>query len=159
MAIMHAGRIIDTSTARHVLEEGILDLVGMTREHMADPYIARKLDAWAPPTASTASTSARKKVVVTHSLTRGISTLAHCSGHEVVLEASRRLGGKIAMAAKAPWRRDLEGIVSWRVAQLERLRAYTCCLSAMRTRRRCSPTRCSCVQYKTLFLFFSPLVS
>ena len=38
--VMHAARIQDVATARHAIEGGLLDLVGMTRAHIADPHIA-----------------------------------------------------------------------------------------------------------------------
>lgn len=34
LGIFHAARIMDTSTARSAIEEGILDMVGMTRAHI-----------------------------------------------------------------------------------------------------------------------------
>lgn len=40
---MHAARIPDVATARHAIKEGKLDLVGMTRAHMADPHIVQKI--------------------------------------------------------------------------------------------------------------------
>ena len=39
----HAARIQDVATARYAIAEGKLDLVGMTRAHLADPHIARKI--------------------------------------------------------------------------------------------------------------------
>ena len=39
----HAARIQDVATARHAIGSGKLDMVGMTRAHMADPHIARKV--------------------------------------------------------------------------------------------------------------------
>jgi 2,4-dienoyl-CoA reductase-like NADH-dependent reductase (Old Yellow Enzyme family) len=39
----HAARIPDVATARHAVEAGLLDMVGMTRAHMADPHIVRKI--------------------------------------------------------------------------------------------------------------------
>jgi 2,4-dienoyl-CoA reductase-like NADH-dependent reductase (Old Yellow Enzyme family)/thioredoxin reductase len=43
-------------------------------------------------------------------------------GHEVVLfEASPSLGGQVALAAKSPRRRDLIGIVDWRIDECKRL--------------------------------------
>ena len=39
----HAARIQDVATARHAIATGKLDMVGMTRAHMADPHIARKI--------------------------------------------------------------------------------------------------------------------
>lgn len=40
---IHAARIPDLATARHAIASGALDLVGMTRAHIADPHIVRKL--------------------------------------------------------------------------------------------------------------------
>ncbi len=39
----HAARIPDVATARHAVANGLLDMVGMTRAHIADPHIVRKL--------------------------------------------------------------------------------------------------------------------
>src|SRR5690606_23077211 len=39
----HAARIADVATANHAVAEGLLDMVGMTRAHMADPHIVAKL--------------------------------------------------------------------------------------------------------------------
>ena len=39
----HASRIPDVATARHAVASGLLDMVGMTRAHMADPHIVRKI--------------------------------------------------------------------------------------------------------------------
>ena len=39
----HAARIPDVATARHAVASGRLDMVGMTRAHMADPHIVRKI--------------------------------------------------------------------------------------------------------------------
>lgn len=43
MPTFHAARIPDVATARHAIESGKLDMVGMTRAHMADPHIVRKI--------------------------------------------------------------------------------------------------------------------
>lgn len=43
MPTFHAARIPDVATARHAVAQGLLDLVGMTRAHMADPHIVRKI--------------------------------------------------------------------------------------------------------------------
>jgi len=45
LPVLHATRINDLATARHAIREGIVDLVGMTRGHIADPYIVAKLEA------------------------------------------------------------------------------------------------------------------
>jgi N-methyl-L-proline demethylase len=39
----HAARIPDVATARYAVQTGQLDMVGMTRAHMADPHIVRKI--------------------------------------------------------------------------------------------------------------------
>jgi N-methyl-L-proline demethylase len=39
----HAARIPDVATARHAIATGKVDMVGMTRAHMADPHIVRKI--------------------------------------------------------------------------------------------------------------------
>ena len=41
--VMHAGKIADVPTARYAIEAGILDLVGMTRALIADPYLPTKI--------------------------------------------------------------------------------------------------------------------
>ena len=43
MPTFHAARIPDVATARHAVASGKLDMVGMTRAHMADPHIVRKI--------------------------------------------------------------------------------------------------------------------
>ena len=43
MPTFHASRIPDVATARHAIENGLLDMVGMTRAHMADPHIVKKI--------------------------------------------------------------------------------------------------------------------
>ncbi|MCY7305527.1 MAG: NADH:flavin oxidoreductase [Rhodoferax sp.] len=39
----HAAKIQDVTTARHAIASGKLDMVGMTRAHMTDPHIVRKI--------------------------------------------------------------------------------------------------------------------
>jgi NADPH-dependent 2,4-dienoyl-CoA reductase/sulfur reductase-like enzyme len=43
LPIFHGAKIQDVTTARHAIESGKLDMVGMTRAHMADPHIMRKI--------------------------------------------------------------------------------------------------------------------
>ena len=43
MPVFHAARIPDVATARHAVREGLLDMVGMTRAHIADPHIVIKV--------------------------------------------------------------------------------------------------------------------
>jgi N-methyl-L-proline demethylase len=39
----HAARIPDVATARHAIASGKVDMIGMTRAHMTDPHIVRKI--------------------------------------------------------------------------------------------------------------------
>jgi len=41
--VFHAAKISDVATARHAIASGKVDLVGMTRAHMTDPHIVRKI--------------------------------------------------------------------------------------------------------------------
>lgn len=43
LPVFHAARIPDVPSARHAIAEKLLDMVAMTRAHMADPQIANKL--------------------------------------------------------------------------------------------------------------------
>ena len=43
MPTFHAAKIPDVATARHAVASGLLDMVGMTRAHMADPHVVRKI--------------------------------------------------------------------------------------------------------------------
>ena len=45
LPVFHAARINEVATARHALREDLLDMVGMTRAHMADPYIVTKIES------------------------------------------------------------------------------------------------------------------
>lgn len=44
LPIFHAARITDVATARHAIKEGLIDMVGMTRAHFADPHIVAKIE-------------------------------------------------------------------------------------------------------------------
>ena len=46
--VLHATRIDDLDTARHAVREGHVDLVALTRAHIADPHIVAKLAAGHP---------------------------------------------------------------------------------------------------------------
>lgn len=157
--IMHAAKIADVATARHAIAEGKVDLVGMTRAHIADPHIVAKLrrgeeDRIRPCVGASACIDAGYSGDVTHCLHNASTgrelNLPHViaratdrrtatvigagpagleaarvlaeRGHDVtVYEASERPGGQLLLAARAPRRRDLIGIVDWRVAECRRL--------------------------------------
>lgn len=43
LPVFHAARITDVATARHAIRDGILDMVAMTRAHIADPQLVNKI--------------------------------------------------------------------------------------------------------------------
>jgi 2,4-dienoyl-CoA reductase-like NADH-dependent reductase (Old Yellow Enzyme family)/pyruvate/2-oxoglutarate dehydrogenase complex dihydrolipoamide dehydrogenase (E3) component len=43
LPVFHAGRILDVATARRAIRDGHVDMVGMTRAHIADPQLVNKL--------------------------------------------------------------------------------------------------------------------
>jgi 2,4-dienoyl-CoA reductase-like NADH-dependent reductase (Old Yellow Enzyme family) len=43
LPVFHAAKITDIATARYAIREGLLDMVAMTRAHIADPHIANKI--------------------------------------------------------------------------------------------------------------------
>jgi 2,4-dienoyl-CoA reductase-like NADH-dependent reductase (Old Yellow Enzyme family) len=43
LPVMQAARVNDVATARHAIASGAVDLIGMTRAHMADPHIVAKI--------------------------------------------------------------------------------------------------------------------
>lgn len=43
LPVFHAAKIADIATARHAIREGLLDMVAMTRAHIADPHIVAKI--------------------------------------------------------------------------------------------------------------------
>ncbi len=45
LPVFHAAKIADIATARHAISAGLVDMVGMTRAHMADPRIVVKLQS------------------------------------------------------------------------------------------------------------------
>jgi 2,4-dienoyl-CoA reductase-like NADH-dependent reductase (Old Yellow Enzyme family)/thioredoxin reductase len=157
--ILHAARIADVATARHAVASGAVDLVGMTRAHMADPHIVAKImrgeeqrirpcvgagycidriyqggEALCLHNPATgreqtmphmiAPASVKKRVVVVGAGPAGLEAarVSALRGHEVTLfEAAQHPGGQVAIAAKAPRRREIIGIVDWLVAEVAHL--------------------------------------
>ncbi len=158
--VFHAARIADVATARHAIAEGKLDMVGMTRAHIADPHIVRKIiegrenqirpcvgatycldriyegggalcihnaatgrEATIPHVISK-TTGPLRKVVVVGAGPAGLEAARVLAerGHSVeVLEATGEAGGQILLAARNPRRKEMIGIVDWRLSELERL--------------------------------------
>ena len=65
-----------------------------------------------------------RKVVVVGGGPAGLEAARVCAarGHDVTLfEAASALGGQLILASKAPWRRDVAGVIQWLVTQVEAL--------------------------------------
>ncbi|WP_428515332.1 FAD-dependent oxidoreductase [Roseovarius sp.] len=45
MPVFHAAKVADVATARHAIASGMVDMIGMTRAHLADPDIGRRIAA------------------------------------------------------------------------------------------------------------------
>jgi 2,4-dienoyl-CoA reductase-like NADH-dependent reductase (Old Yellow Enzyme family) len=157
--VFHAARIQDVATARHAVAAGKLDMVGMTRAHIADPHIALKvmegreeeirpcvgmgycidriyfggeaLCIHNPATGREATMphlvrrgpGPKRRVVVVGAGPAGLEAarVAAQRGHDVVLfEAADRAGGQVLLAAQLRRRREVMGIVEWRLAECAR---------------------------------------
>lgn len=66
----------------------------------------------------------KRKIAVIGAGPAGLEAARICAerGHQVALyEAASEVGGQVLLASRGAWRRDLMGIVEWRVSELERL--------------------------------------
>ncbi len=154
----HAAKIQDVATARHAIAAGKVDMIGMTRAHMTDPHIVRKImekreedirpcvganycldriyqggmafcvhnaatgrEQTMPHVVSKAGT--RRKIVIVGAGPAGLEAarVAAERGHEVVVfEAANNPGGQIRLTAQSERRREMIGIVDWRMSQCEK---------------------------------------
>lgn len=157
--VFHAARINDVATARHAIAEGKLDMVGMTRAHIAEPHIVRKVrqgkeadirpcvgatycldriyeghealcihnpatgrEATMPHIITPSGGRAQTAVVVGGG-PAGLEAARVLSarGHKVALfEAADDPGGQVRLAAKVSRRKELIGIIDWRMSMCER---------------------------------------
>jgi 2,4-dienoyl-CoA reductase-like NADH-dependent reductase (Old Yellow Enzyme family) len=158
--LMHAQSIRDATQAERLLAAGMVDLVGMTRAHLADPHMVRKIregredqikqcvganycidrqynghDVLCIQNAATSreatmphiiakSTGKKRKIVVVGAGPAGLEAARVSAerGHDVVLfEKSDAVGGQILLAARAPQREQMAGIVRWFDLETKRL--------------------------------------
>ncbi len=157
--VFHAAKIADVATARHAVASGKLDMVGMTRAHIADPLIVKKLmqgreqdirpcvgatycldriylagealcihnpasgrEATMPQHIDSKSDNPQK-IVVVGAGPAGLEAarVAAERGHQViVLEATPKAGGQVLLMTQSPRRREMIGIIDWRVEQCDK---------------------------------------
>jgi len=155
LPIFHASKISDVATARYAISNGLVDMIGMTRGHLADPHIVKKItekreddirpcvgatycldriyqgeEALCIHNAATGrelifpnviiSSKSKKKIVIVGAGPAGLegARIAAERGHEVVVfEAASDPGGQIRLCAKSDRRKDMMGIIDWRMQQ------------------------------------------
>jgi len=160
VAVFHAARIAEVATARHAVAAGLVDMVGMTRAHLADPHIVRWIERGEEarirpcvgagycidriyeggdalcihnpatgreetmPHVVTGRATTPLRVVVVGAGPAGLEAARVSAerGHAVtVFEAAGRAGGQVWLAAAIERRREIAGLVDWRLAELDRL--------------------------------------
>ena len=167
--ILHAGRVATISDARHAINEGKVDIIGMTRAHLADPHIARKTlagleddirpcvgasycldrlylgqdaicihnpasgrEGYVPHDHELSELAQRdkkkgvrrRKVIIVGAGPCGLESarVSLEKGHEtIVFEAAEQAGGQVRLLAQGR-KRELSGIVDWRLQQIEKLK-------------------------------------
>ena len=157
--VMHAQNIRDPAEAARLLEDGAVDMIGMTRAHIADPHIINKvregrvaqirpcvganycidreyngLEVLCLHNAATGRESTmphsiarsdhRRRIIIVGGGPAGMEAARVSAerGHKVILfERNSVLGGQIMLAALAPSRDQMGGIVHWLKDELTRL--------------------------------------
>ena len=155
LPIFHASKISDVATARYAISNDLVDMVGMTRGHLADPYIIKEIkenreedirpcvgatycldriyqgeEALCIHNAATGrelkfpniitSSKTKKRIVIIGAGPGGLESarIASERGHEVIIfEAASDPGGQIRLCAKSKRRKDMMGIIDWRIDQ------------------------------------------
>lgn len=157
--VFHGAKIQDVATARHAIAEGKVDMIGMTRSHMAEPHIVRLIKegreddirpcvganycldriyqggaAYCIHNAATGrettmphtipEASQKRRIVIIGAGPAGLEAarVAGERGHEVVvLEAATDAGGQVRLTAQSKRRREMMGIIDWRLGRCEAL--------------------------------------
>ena len=155
LPIFHASKISDVATARYAISNGLVDMIGMTRGHLADPHIVKKIkekreedirpcvgatfcldriyqgeEALCIHNAATgrelkfpniiSPSKTKKRIVIVGAGPGGLEAarIACERGHEVVIfEAASDPGGQVRLCAKSKRRKDMMGIIDWRMEQ------------------------------------------
>jgi N-methyl-L-proline demethylase len=125
----HAAKIPDVATARHAIAAGKVDMVGMTRAHLTDPHLVRKIiekreEDIRPCVGANYCLEKRRKVVIVGAGPAGLEAARVSAerGHEVVVfEAADKAGGQIRLTAQSERRREMISIIEWRMSQSEKL--------------------------------------
>lgn len=157
--IFHAARVPDVATARHAIAAGKVDMIGMTRAHLTEPHLMRKIrdrqeDRIRPCVGANycldriyqgglalcihnaasgreeslpqdiPPATERRKVVIVGAGPGGLEAarVAAARGHEVtVFEAADRPGGQIRLTAQSHRKKEMIGIIDWRMAECSAL--------------------------------------
>lgn len=158
--ILHAQGIRDITQAERIIANGLVDMVGMTRAHIADPHIIVKIrdgredqirqcvganycidrqylgqDVLCVQNAATSRESTmpqvvsktkgeKRRIIVVGAGPAGLEAARVSAerGHEVILfERNATVGGQVNLAAKAPQREQMAGIIRWFDMETKRL--------------------------------------
>lgn len=158
--ILHAQGIRDVTQAERIIANGLVDMVGMTRAHIADPHMIVKIrdgredqirqcvganycidrqylgqDVLCVQNGATSRESTmpqvvskskgeKRRVIVVGAGPAGLEAARVSAerGHEVILfERNATVGGQVNLAAKAPQREQMAGIIRWFDMETKRL--------------------------------------
>ncbi len=101
LPVFHATRIIHIGTARQAVKDGIVDMVAMTRAHIADPHLANKImegqeDRIRPCVGATFCQSNRPSKCIHNPSTSRESDLPH------EIEPAKQVGRKVVIVGGGP---------------------------------------------------------